>query len=359
MWKLVILSWFISTHGYAQDYIPKMIDALTQKFDTEFLQGVGGAAGIVYKGKVVYKKVFGHEYLNGPPISEDTYFPIGSVSKPITALVIADLMAEKKLSLATELKRAIPQAPLGIQVYNLLSHSSGFIFKANPLIEQGRSREFLVEELLRRGTKKQDFLYSNLVFSLLEDIVAHETRDTWPNVFHQTLKKRGLGHLAIGTLPADAPVAYPHAKRRNKFVTLGRFPKNYPQLVSSSAGVFASLKDLLQFAQMQFSPEFEFLHQPRISAKDVFYWGIHFPVPEAKIKASYALGWRVFEHVKDTGLSTRLVYHGGSLNGLSAFVGFMKNPDLAVVVVRNDDQRFSSNTGIDMWTAYLKSASLI
>ncbi len=355
MWKFIVsLSLLISMSAYSQEVLPKIVSDLTQNFDKEPLNGIGGALAIIYKGKVVYKKVFGREYVNGPAITEDTYFALGSVSKAITALVMADLMAEKKFNLSTELKTVMPQVPAGIQVQHILSHSSGFSYKGYAEIERGRSRESLIAELLRQGAGKQDFIYNNIAFSLLEDLAANEVRDTWPNIFHKTLDKRGLGHLAIATLPPQAAVAHPHARHGKKFKALGRLPRYYPERVSSAAGVFASLNDLIKFAQLQFSKEFDFLHTPRVIANDVFNWGIKFPVPRSMVRSSYALGWRVIELANDTNQSSRLVFHGGYLNGISAYVGFVKAQDLAIVRIRNDDLKPSS-----VWSAYLKSAALL
>lgn len=351
---LVVLCVLMSVSAFSQEPVPRIVSDLAENFDKEPLSGVGGALAIIHKGKVVYKKVFGHEYANGPAITENTYFALGSVSKAITALVLSDLMAQNKFNLSTELRTALPQIPNGIQVQHVLSHSSGFGYKGYSEIERGRSRKALLTELVRQGTGKQDFIYNNIAFSLVEDLAANELQDTWPNIFHKTLEKRGLGHLAIETLAPDLPVAHPHARHGKKFVALGRLPRNYPRVVSSAAGVFGSLNDLIKFAQLQFSKEFEYLHTPRVAANDVFNWGIKFPVPRSRVRSSYALGWRVIELADDPSQSSRLVFHGGYLNGISAYVGFVKSQDLAVVRIRNDDLRPTS-----VWSAYLKSAVLL
>lgn len=344
--------------SYSRDLAPKIIESFVQKIDRDFESGMGGVAAIVHKGKVVYKKTFGHEYAGGPAISDDTYFSIGSVSKAVTATVIADLIREKKLQLSTPLTKTFASAPPEVQLQDLLSHNSGFTFKGNWQIEQGRSRESLISEILRQGRGKQEFQYNNLAFSLIENMVEKETQSSWHSVFHQTLAKHGL-HLGLSTPVENASVAHPHFKdeKLNKLVSYSRLPRFYPERVSSSAGVYASLKDLIKFAQLQFQTEYDFLHTPRVPAADVFNWNVNFPVPRKKVESSYALGWRVLELKNDKTHSSRLVFHGGYLRGISAFVGFMKSHDLAFIVVRNDELLGAPKIASGVWSAYLTASA--
>jgi CubicO group peptidase (beta-lactamase class C family) len=269
------------------------------------------------------------------------------------------------MHLTNQLRNALPIAPPGIQVQNLLSHTSGFRFKGNWQIENGRSRDHLIRHLIDQKIGKHEFLYSNVAFSLLENIVEHEIQAPWPKVFHETLAKRGLGHIALSTLDSKASVAYPHHpedKHRTKFVSFTRLPKNYPEQVSSSAGVFASLNDLIKFAQIQFTPDLAFLHLPRVSANDIYNCkkGI-FPdsLPRSQVRSSYALGWRVLEHETDKHNSTRLTFHGGYLKGVSAFVGLIKDQELAVIAVRNDQLISPMKITMSTWSAFLKAVSVI
>jgi len=355
----VLLCFLVSTHLFSQNSTSAFIETVSRKFDKEFETGAGGVAAIVHKGKVVYKKSFGHEYAGGPEITEDTYFSIGSVSKSVATLVIADLIAEKKLQLTTPLSNAFANAPSGVEVHDLLSHNSGFRFKGNWQIEHGRTRNVLISEIMRQGLGKKEFLYNNLAFSLVENIIEQQTGLSWTSVFHQYLAKRGLEHITISNIENNIPLAHPHFKtpQIKKLVSVSRLPKYYPERVSSSAGVFASLKDLVKFAQLQFLPEFDYLHLPRVEANDILNCSVSFPVKRDKIRASYALGWRVIELKDDKGQSSRMVYHGGYLRGISAFVGLIKTHDLAVIMVRNDELYTPTKVVSSVWGAYLEAFS--
>ena len=53
----------LSSRIHANSQNDLTLKKLSQKIDTEFNQGMGGAAAIIYKGKVVYKKYHPGKYL--------------------------------------------------------------------------------------------------------------------------------------------------------------------------------------------------------------------------------------------------------------------------------------------------------
>ena len=132
------------------------------------------------------------------------------------------------------------------------------------------------------------FLYNNVTYSLLENLTEKLTDKSWRDCFYEGLAARGLGHIEI-IAPRDSdPVAHPHHfdKETGTLKDLGRLRKNYPRVVSSSAGGYASIEDLAQFVKLQLASEFDSLQAPQIDAPDLFYWGIKFPRPQNKIKSS-------------------------------------------------------------------------
>ncbi|MEB3702529.1 Beta-lactamase family protein [Candidatus Bealeia paramacronuclearis] len=345
---------------FAHPTIPEAIEKTIQKLDENLGQSYGAAAAILYQGKVVYSKTFGVEYEGGPAITADTYFALGSSSKPIAALVVSDLVKKGNLSFEGSVERAIPQIAKGIQLQHILSHTTGYAYKGNSDIEKGMKRPEILTKLLKSEVKSspgKTFLYSNAAYSLLENVVEKALGKPWPIAFHEGLSKRGLDHIAIVAPPQNAPMAHPHLfdKKTKSLSDLGRIPKNYPEAVSSSAGVYASLNDLIAFTKLQLLQEFDHLHEPRTLAPDVFSWGMKFPRPESQIKSSYALGWRVFELKNDKTHASRLVFHGGYINGVSAFIGLIKKHDLAIVVVTNDDQFIAQRMGQFLWSEVIDS----
>ena len=89
----------------------------------------GVAAGLLKNGKMVYLKGFGSaDVHHQSPITVDTKFQIGNMSKQFTAFAILLLEEQGKLSLSDDVRIYIPQLPdfgYKITIKHLLSQSSG------------------------------------------------------------------------------------------------------------------------------------------------------------------------------------------------------------------------------------------
>ena len=88
-----------------------------------------GAAVIVAKdGEILYQKCFGFANIqHHVPVTIQTKFRIGSITKQFTATAIFKLQEQGLLSLSDPLLKYISDYPRGdeISIYNLLTHTSG------------------------------------------------------------------------------------------------------------------------------------------------------------------------------------------------------------------------------------------
>src|ERR1700722_8129987 len=89
----------------------------------------GCALAVVHQGALVYSKGYGAANLElGVPITPQTVFDIGSVSKQFTAMSIVLLAQDGKLSLDDEIHQFIPELPhygVPVTVRSMLHHLSG------------------------------------------------------------------------------------------------------------------------------------------------------------------------------------------------------------------------------------------
>ena len=89
----------------------------------------GCALAVVHQGALVYSKGYGAANLElGVPITPQTVFDIGSVSKQFTAMSIVLLAEDGKLSLDDEIHKFIPELPeygAPVTVRRMLHHLSG------------------------------------------------------------------------------------------------------------------------------------------------------------------------------------------------------------------------------------------
>ncbi|RZK65251.1 MAG: class A beta-lactamase-related serine hydrolase, partial [Pedobacter sp.] len=84
---------------------------------------------MISKGdKPVYERIVGYSRVDGDkkvPATLKTQYRIGSISKTFTAVMIFQLIEEKKISLDTKLSKFFPQMPNAdrITIANLLNHT--------------------------------------------------------------------------------------------------------------------------------------------------------------------------------------------------------------------------------------------
>jgi CubicO group peptidase (beta-lactamase class C family) len=116
--------------GQAQDF--SQVDATVQSLMSLY-DVPGVAVGLIKDGKIIYTKGYGvRNVQTGQPVTENTIFAIGSVSKSFTALDVAEQVDAGKLNLDApvityipDFKLSDPQATRQLTLRHLLSHTSG------------------------------------------------------------------------------------------------------------------------------------------------------------------------------------------------------------------------------------------
>ena len=163
-----------------------------------------GSLALAHDGQVVYRRAFGEARLTPPtPATPATRYRIGSITKVFTAVMVFQLIEEKKLTLDTRLATFFPQVPNAqdITVDQLLSHRSGIHnFTSDPgfgsYMTQPHAAAEMVALIARPapdfapGTR---FEYSNSNFVLLGYIVEKLTKMP----YSQALQKRVLAKARL------------------------------------------------------------------------------------------------------------------------------------------------------------------
>ena len=103
------------------------VDRLFAQWDK--LDSPGAALAVVKDGKIIYKRGYGQANLEfGIPNAPDTAFYLCSTSKQFTAMAIALLEEQGKLSLNDDVRKYVPempQYPHPITIRHLIHHTSG------------------------------------------------------------------------------------------------------------------------------------------------------------------------------------------------------------------------------------------
>jgi CubicO group peptidase (beta-lactamase class C family) len=133
------------------------IDSLFATWTNE--RGPGYAIGITESNKLIYQKYFGLSNLPfDSPISAQSIFDVGSVSKQFTAACIAILQFQGKLSINDPIRKYLPEFPIAyskVTISHLIYHISG--------IRQWEMLEMLANKSLK------DYYTNDIILQLLKD----------------------------------------------------------------------------------------------------------------------------------------------------------------------------------------------
>nr|WP_232202758.1 serine hydrolase domain-containing protein [Rickettsia montanensis] len=120
----------------------------------------------------MYKTTFENQKGNSGVITDKTLSPLASVSKAVSATAIALMVDQESLDFDEKFK--LPYLKNAISLNNILSHTTGYQFLGNIEIEQGMNRSKLLTLLKKQQASckpGQCYKYSNIVFSLLEEVL--------------------------------------------------------------------------------------------------------------------------------------------------------------------------------------------
>ena len=145
---------------------------------------ISGMAVLAAKdGRILYRKSFGYaDVKNKIPVTPDTKFRIGSVTKQFTAVAILKLQEKNLLSVNDKLSKFIPDFPRGdeVTIHHLLTHTSGirsYTGKGDFVsrVTQTITPDSLVAEIKRESydfNPGEKMLYNNSGYFLLGYIIS-------------------------------------------------------------------------------------------------------------------------------------------------------------------------------------------
>ena len=192
---LVVLGALATTGGsaIAQSALP---DSLARRVDAVFAKytpaGPGCAVGVFQNGQISYAKGYGSANIEfGVPITPQTPFIMGSVSKQFTAASIALLVEQGRISLDDDVHKYVPElADYGkkITVGQLVHHTSG-VRDFWALVDAAGMRPddgYTVADVLALASRQKhlnfdpgaEYNYSNTGYVLLGVIVQRATGKT-------------------------------------------------------------------------------------------------------------------------------------------------------------------------------------
>src|SRR5215470_6324492 len=332
------------------------IDALMLRLMTT--HNVPGAALVLMKtGGVVLEKSYGFRDLKThAPVTAQTLFNIGSISKSFTALAIARLVDHHNLDLDTpiigyapEVRLSDPRVTRTVTLRQLLSHTSGLPPDEQWADRVPPSREGIVREFATMpitappGTR---FQYCSRCVVLAAYVLERVSGQTW-ETYTRTQIFPPLGMTTVAFGPSGLERTTDRAQPYQHDSVLGQVQVPWGRLayldpLGPAGGIDASIADLTRYALFQLgdgmmlgrrvlsAPLLAELHRPEIAVGSSW--------TSAPIQnLHYALGWFTAEY-----RGMRLVYHNGANPGFRAAIVLVPSAKSGVVILTNgDSSRFT------------------
>ena len=183
---------------------------------------VGLNAAVVENGATVLAEGFGTRSLQtGEPVTPDTMFAIGSITKQFTAACVLLLAEDGKLAVTDKVAKYYPDLTRAadITLLDLMNHVSGYPdYYPLDFVDRPMARPTPSDEVIRRfGTRPLDFepgsrySYSNTGYLILGRVVEKVSGESYEGFLaRRILKPLGLARTSYEPDPASPGCAQGH-----------------------------------------------------------------------------------------------------------------------------------------------------
>ena len=299
----------------------------------------GVSIAVVHNGVIEWAQGFGVEQIGGKPVSSNTLFQAGSISKPLAAMAALHLVQLGKLSLDGDINKEltswkIPASPAApgavVTLRELLTHTAGLTVHGFPGYAAGSPIPALKDVL--DGTKPANtapirieavpgsrWNYSGGGYTVMQQTLLDVSHEAFPKLLHDTvLAPIGMTHSTYDQpLPPEfqSSAATPYT---SKGEPIPGGAHTYPEM--AAAGLWTTPSDLARYIiETQLSLQNKANH---VLSRD-FTEQMLTPG-----KGNWGLGVEI-----EGSPSNPYFTHGGVNEGFqSLFVGYEHNGDGAVVM---------------------------
>ena len=313
----------------------------------------GLAITVVKDGVVVFSKGYGVRELGKPaPVDSQTLFAIGSTTKAMTAALLGMLVDEKKVAWDDAVVKHIPWFQLKdpyltreITVRDLLTHRAG-LGNADYLWygQTTAPRDILerVKLLDASYSLRSSFIYQNVMYAAAGAVIEAASGESWETMMRSRIfEPLGMrATIATSATLANRPnVAMPHDLVDGQLRTIENATVDG---VAPAGSVWSSVEDMAKWMQMLLAggtvngrvllkPETvtELFTPQAMVTLQAFYPTARLTKPHWR---TYGLGWFQQDY-----RGRAVDFHTGSIDGMVAIHGLMRDERLGVFVLANRD----------------------
>lgn len=342
----------------------------------------GLAVAVVKDGQVAMSKGYGVRELGRPEKVDDrTLFAIGSTTKAMTAALVGLLVDEQKLAWDDPVVRHLPWFQLKdpavtreLTIRDLLTHRGSLPNTDYLWYGQANETRQILERvrLVEPGySLRSRFVYQNVMYAAAGQVIEAASGRSWSEMMRTRLfEPLGMTDTAatLALVPRGANVASPHYTIHDRVTVIQNMPVDN---VAAAGSVWSSVRDMSKW--MQFMLDGGVAGGKRLlseqTAAELFR--PQAIVPEAQYPTTrlvkphwmtYGLGWFQQDYQ-----GRAVTFHTGSIDGMVAIIGLIRDERLGVYVLGNLDHaelrhalmysvfdRYSGRTARN-WNAELKT----
>ena len=305
------------------------------------------AAGVIVNGHLAWQEGFGTLGEEAQPVTSQTVFRIGSITKVITSLAVLRLRDAGKLKLGDPAAHYLPElvdtlsqpGKPAITVRHLVTHSSGIPSLGNGQLDwTGGERDIGVGDILDalRGVEPEfppgkRVKYSNLGMALAGLVVAR----TSGQQYRRYIEERFLRPLGMQSTVWDREAVPPERLAPGHWRRSGGYEPAGPHwklgTLESIGGLYSTVEDMARFASFSLGHQVHVdgARQPVTVLRKESLQESQRPAFRKPGAMPQGIGW-VIENHPELG---RLVWHNGSTMDYGAWLGLLPDRDVGFVVL--------------------------
>jgi CubicO group peptidase (beta-lactamase class C family) len=233
----------------------------------EALHVPGVSIAVIRGGKLEWARGFGVMRVGGPPVTPDTLFQAASISKPITALAVLQLVQAGKLDLDVDVNQYLKTWKLPaneftsqakVTLRGLLNHSAGITVHGFEGYPAGDPVPTLVQVLNGEPpanspairvdmVPRSRFRYSGGGYVIIQQVLTDVTDVPFPKIMHDmVLGPLGMEHSTYAQPLSPQLLAQAATPYQSNGYPVPGGPHVYPE--QAAAGLWTTPSDLARYA---------------------------------------------------------------------------------------------------------------
>ena len=326
---------------------PKVIDRAVESAREAF--GIPGVAVAIVRGDETYVQGYGEKELGkGEPVTPDTLFAVGSVTKAFTTTAMAMLVDQGKMGWDDHPRKHVPGfklsdalADANVTLRDCVSHRTG-LARHDCLWYNSKWDS---QELLRKAAHlplafsfRSTYQYNNLMYMVAGLAVESASGSTWEKLIRSRIFKplaMSRSTTSVNDLAKAGDYCTPHEKKEDEVVAV---PWCNVDSVGACGSIISCARDLANWVRFQLGDGNwkgkQIVSKENLSETHSPQMIVPVDEPSRDLAettiSSYCLGWNLLVYRDWT-----IVSHGGAIDGFNAGAALVPKAGLGVAILSN------------------------